>query len=196
MMSDASTLDDRLFVGVHRTGFFGGDEGRPDIGEIGAHRLGGENGLARGDGAGEQQRAVEPGADVVDQRERRDRARMAAGARSDGDEAVRSFLDRLPREAVGDDVMQREPAVAVHRRIHVLARAERGDDDRRLPLDRQRHVLFEPGVRPVHDLVDGEGGGALLRMGAVVRRERLGDLVQPLVELRNRPGVQRGKRRR
>ena len=186
-------LDDRLFVGVHRARFFGRDEGRSDIGEVGAHRLSGENGLAGGDGAREQQRPVEPGADVLDQRERRDRAGVAAGARRDGDEAVRAFLDRLPREAVGDDVMQRDSAIAVHRRVDVLARAERGDDDRRLPLDRQRHVLFEPGVRLVHDLVDGEGRGRLIGMGAVMRRERLGDLVQPFVELRDRSGVERGK---
>jgi len=55
------------------------------------------------------------------------------------------------------------------------------------------HILFEPGVRLVHDLIDGEGRGGLIGIGPVMRRERLGDLVQPLVELRNGPRVQRGK---
>ena len=79
-------------------------------------------------------------------------------------------------------------------RVDVLARAERGDDDRRLPLHGQRQVLLQPGVGLVHDLVDGEGGGGPLGMRAVVRGERLGDLVQPFVELRDRPRVQRRKR--
>jgi hypothetical protein len=55
------------------------------------------------------------------------------------------------------------------------------------------YVFFEPGVRLVHDLVDGEGRGGLIGMGAVMRRKRFVDLVQPLVELRDGPGVQRGK---
>ena len=52
----------------------------------------------------------------------------------------------------------------------------------------QREVLFEPRVRLVHDLVDGEGRGGAVGMGPVVRGERLGDLVQPFVELRDRAG--------
>ena len=106
-------------------------------------------------------------------------------------ESVGALLDRLAGEPVVDDVVQRDPAVGVHRRVDVLARAERGDDDRRLPLDRQRQVLLEPRVRLVHDLVDGEGRGGAIGMGAVMRGERLGDLVQPFVELRDRARVQR-----
>ena len=81
----------------------------------------------------------------------------------------------------------------MHGRVDVLARAERGDDDRRLPLDRQRHILLEPRVGLMHDLVDRERRGRAFRMGAIMRGERLGDFVQPLVELRNRPRVERGK---
>ena len=119
---------------------------------------------------------------------------MAAGARRDRDQAVRALLDRLVREAVVDDVVQGHAAIAMHGRVDVFARAERGDDDRRLPLDRHRHVLLEPGVGLVDDLVDRERRGGAIGMGAVMRGERFGDLVQPFVELRNGPRVEGGKR--
>ena len=129
------------------------------------------------------QRPVEPFADVLDEREGRDRAGVAAGAGRDRDQSVRALLDRLAGEAVVDDVVQHDPAVGMDGRVDVLARAERGDDDRRLPFDGQLEVLLEPGVRLVHDLVDGEGRGGLIGMRLVMRGERLGDLVQPFVEL-------------
>ena len=43
------------------------------------------------------------------------------------------------------------------------------------------------------DLVDREGSGRPLGMGAIPGGERLGDLVEPLVELALRPCVERGK---
>ena len=118
---------------------------------------------------------------------------MAAGACRDRDQAVGALLDRLVREAIVDDVVQRHAAVGVHRCVDVLARAERRDDDRRLPLDRHRHVFLKPGVRLVDDLVDRKRRGGAFGMRAVMGGERFGDLMQPFVELRNRSGVQRGK---
>ena len=118
---------------------------------------------------------------------------MAAGACGDRDQPVGALFDRLVGEAVVDDVVQRQPAIAVHGRIDVLAGAERRDDDRRLPLDRQRHILFEPRVGLVDDLVDREWGGGAFRMGAIMRGQRLGDFVQPFVELGNGAGVEGGK---
>jgi hypothetical protein len=38
------------------------------------------------------------------------------------------------------------------------------------------HVVLEPVVALVHDLVDGEGRGGLVGVGLVVGRQRLGDL--------------------
>jgi hypothetical protein len=115
----------------------------------------------------------------------------AAGARCDRDQPVRALFDRLAGEAVVDDVVQRDPAPRMHRLVQLLARAERGDDDRHLPLGAGRHILFEPGVRPVHDLVDRKGCRGRIRVGAVVIGKRFADLVQPFVELALRPRVQR-----
>jgi hypothetical protein len=118
---------------------------------------------------------------------------VAACARRDRNQAVGALLDRLVGEAIVDDVVQRQAAIAVHRFIDVLARAERSDDNRRFPLDRQRNVFLKPGVGLVDDLVDRKRRGGAVRMRAVMGGERFGDFMQPFVELRNGPCVQRGK---
>jgi hypothetical protein len=50
------------------------------------------------------------------------------------------------------------------------------------------HVVLQPVVALVHDLVDGKRRGGLVRVGRVVGGQRLGDLGQPFVELRRRAG--------
>ena len=98
------------------------------------------------------------------------------------------FLDRLAREAVVDDVVQRDPAPRVDRVVELDARAERGDDDRHLPLRADLHVVLEAVVGAMDDLVDRERRGGPLGMVAVPGGERFGDLVQPFVELSTRAG--------
>jgi len=112
----------------------------------------------------------------------------------DRNQAVGALVDRLVGELVVDDVVQRHAAVGMHRGVDVLARAERGDDDRRHPFHRQRDVLFEACVRLVDDLVDREWRRRAVGVVAIVRRERLGNLVQPFVELADRPRVEGWKR--
>ena len=107
---------------------------------------------------------------------------MTAGAGRDRDDAVCAFLDGLAGEAVVDDVVQRDSAPRVHRLVELDARAERGDDDRHLPLRANLHVVLEAVVGAMDDLVDGEGRGGLLGMLAVPGGQRFGDLVQPFVE--------------
>ena len=85
---------------------------------------------------------------------------MAAGAGRHRDQAVGALLDRLAREAVVDDVMHRHAAIGMDGGVDVLARAERRDDDRRLPFHAERDVLLETIVGLVDDLVDGERRGA------------------------------------
>ena len=119
---------------------------------------------------------------------------MAARAGRHRDQAVGALVDRLVREGVVDDVVQHDAAPAVHGVVDVGARAERGDDDRHLVLGAHLHVVLEPVVALVHDLVDGERRGRSIGVRAVPRRQRLGDLGQPLVELRGRARVQRRHR--
>src|SRR3546814_4489138 len=76
-------VDDRLLVSVDRIGLGRRDEGRADIGEVGAHRLRREDRAAVGDRARQRERPVEPRAYLLDERERRQPASMAAGARRD-----------------------------------------------------------------------------------------------------------------
>jgi hypothetical protein len=45
----------------------------------------------------------------------------------------------------------------------------------------------------VNDLVHGKGRSRTVRVGAIVRGQFLGDLVQPFVELALRPGIECGK---
>jgi hypothetical protein len=45
----------------------------------------------------------------------------------------------------------------------------------------------------VHDLVDGEGGCRTIGMGAIVRGEFLGDLVQPFVNWLSGRALSEGK---
>ena len=134
------------------------------------------------DRARQRDRPIEPGADFLHHRERTERAGMAARSGGDRDQPTRALLDRLAREAVVDHVVQRDPAPAGDRGEHVLARAERGDHHRHLPLGADRHVLVEPVVRLVDDLVDRIRRGGPVGVGAVVFGQFLGDPVQPFVE--------------
>ena len=186
-----AAFGDHALVAFRRIGFLCGDEGGADIGKVGADGARRQNAAAGGDGAGKRDRSVEPGADLLDQREGRQRAGMAAGAGCDGNETVRTFLDRLACEAVGDHVVQRYAAIGMHRVVQVLARAQRGDHYGRLVFHAECQVLLEPVVRPVHDLVDGEGRRRAFRMGAVMGREFFGDTRQPFVQQRDRPRIER-----
>jgi hypothetical protein len=110
------------------------------------------------------------------------------------DQAVGAFLDGLVGKHVVDDVVQHHATPALHRAVHVLARAQAGDDNRHLVLGAQGHVLLQRVVALVHDLVDGKRGRGCLRMRRVVRSQRLGDLGQPVVELGRGPGIESGHR--
>ncbi len=118
---------------------------------------------------------------------------MAARAGRDGNQAVCAFFDRFARKPVIDDVMQRNPAPAMHRLVQILARAERGDHDRHLPFRAGRQVGLEPLVGAVDDLVDREGRRRPVRIVPVMLRQFLGDAVQPFVQQALRPRVERRK---
>ncbi len=81
------------------------------------------------------------------------------------------------------DVVEDHAAVAVDRIHHVAHGAQRGDDQRHLLLDRDRHVGHQPGVGRVDDVVDAEGGGPGLQPAL--------DLVNPVAIALGRALVQR-----
>ncbi|MNZ86095.1 hypothetical protein D3C78_1049080 [compost metagenome] len=95
----------RLLVTFGSARFLSGDEGGADIGHVSTHGLRGENGAAIGDGAGQQQRAVEPLADFLNEGEGRKCARMSAGTRRDRNQPIRTLADGRAGMAVVDDVM-------------------------------------------------------------------------------------------
>ena len=64
-------VDDHIFVFAVRIGLLGGDKRRADIGQIGAHSLGGQYRPASCNRPRQQQRPVEPLANFTDQRQRR-----------------------------------------------------------------------------------------------------------------------------
>ena len=119
---------------------------------------------------------------------------MAAGPGRDRHQPVGALFDRLAREPVVDHVMQGNPAPAMDRRVHILARAERGNHQRHLPLRTRREVRVEPVVRPVDDLVHPEWCGRAVRVIPVMRCQFLGDPVQPFIKLALRPRVNRRER--
>ncbi|KTT92442.1 hypothetical protein NS44R_14525, partial [Mammaliicoccus sciuri] len=116
------------------------------------------------------------------------------GAGGDQNQAVGALLDRLVRELLIDHVVEHDAAPAVDGLVELLLRAGRGDGHRHLVLLAKRHVVIEPVVRLVHDLVDRERRRRPLRMRLVISRELFLDPVQPFVEQFRRPRIQRRER--
>ena len=119
---------------------------------------------------------------------------MAACARCDGDKAASTLFDSLAGEPVVDDVVHGNAAPAFDGAEHLLARAERGDDQRHLPFGAGRHVCFEPVVRLVHDLVHGIGRRRTIGIVTIMCGQFFGDLMQPFVDLGLRARIERGER--
>ena len=85
------------------------------------------------------------------------------------------------------------PPPAVHGLVQVLPRPQRGDDHRHFPLGAGGKVGLQTVVGFVYDLVHRKGSGGPIGKGTVVGGQLLGDPVQPLVQHRLRPGIQRRK---
>ena len=92
-----------------------------------------------------------------------------------------------------DDVVEHEPAVALHRADQFLHRAERGDDQRHLVLDGNLKVRLQARVALVHDQVHAEGCGcaAALALDAV---EALADFNEPRLVIGAAAAIERRKR--
>ena len=178
-------IDNGLLVGLDRIGFLRGDEAGADVGEIRPHGLRRQDGLAIGDRTGQRDRAVVELADFTDQREGAEGSGMAASPGTDQDQAVDTGLQRLFGMAHADHVVEDLAAVGMHVR-HDLGRCRQaGNDQRHLMLHTQRHVVLQPLVGRVDDLIDGERRG--IRVGCQLAL----DAGQPFVEQFLGPGIER-----
>ena len=118
---------------------------------------------------------------------------MAAGAGANRNEPVDALVHRLLGMADVDDVVEDDTAIGMGGIDHRLRRPERGDDDRHLMLGADLHVVHQPVVGGVADLVDGEGRRLLA--GLLLECGELGlDLHDPFGELFGRPRIERRER--
>ena len=187
-MSSAALIDDHLLVGVGGVRLLRRDEGRADIGEVGAHRLRGEDRRGRWRCAPDSASGPSNHSRISWTSAKGEmRAGMAAGAGRDRDQAVGALLDRLAGEAVVDDVVQHDAAIGMRSPAFTSSRApSEVMTIGTLYFTQSRQIVLEPVVGLVDDLVDGEGRRRPLGMRLVVRGQLLGDPRQPFVELRGR----------
>ena len=119
---------------------------------------------------------------------------MPARAGTYGDDAVHPLRGGLLGVTQIDDVVKHDAAVTMNRAHHFAGRPQARDDDGNAVFDATTHVMLEPIVARVHDLIDRERRNLGVRVRARVGREFFADLRQPVVELRGRPRIERGKR--
>src|SRR3954470_1959733 len=106
----SAAVDYGLLVCCWRIRLLGRNEGRSYVGEVRARRLGSEHRSAIGDCAREYQRAIEPGANLLEQCKWRPSPGVTSGAGGDRNDSIGAFIDCLPGKVVIDHVMQRDPA--------------------------------------------------------------------------------------
>ena len=171
----------------------GGDKARAHIGQVGAHGLRGENLLALGNGARQDDRAVIKGANFRYQREGAELTGVTTSASTDQNQAINAGLDGLFGVFDVDHVVEHQTAVAVDRANHFIGRTQAGDDDRHLILHAQFNVMLQAVIAAVHDLVDRKGRHLGLGVGRLVVGQLGGDALQPFVQHLGRAGIERRK---
>ena len=117
---------------------------------------------------------------------------MPARASGHGNQAIGTFFDGFAGVFVVDDIVQHHATVAVRCGVDVFACAQAGDDDGHLVLHAQGHVVLQPVVAFVDDLVDGKRGGGRLGVGGIVRSQALRNFNQPVFQLCSGAGVECG----
>ena len=98
-------VHDGLFIRIRSACFGGGDERGADVGEVSAHGLRGQHGVATCNGATQRDGAVKPLADFLDQGKRALYTCVATGTGGHSDQAVSALFDRLACMFVVDDVV-------------------------------------------------------------------------------------------
>ena len=181
--------DQQLLVLVRRVGLLGGDEARAEIGQVRAQHLGRADHRARRDCARHDDGAIIDRPDARDQRQVADRARMAAAAGADAVQPVRPGRDGLLGEAQAGDVVEHLAAKAVHVLDQFGRIAADADDDLDAVFGAEGHVGLQLILRHSGRIVDRDRRDARLGNLAPMRRQRLGELDQPGLELLEGAGV-------
>ena len=186
-------LHDGLLVGQVGVSLIGGDERRADIAQIRPHRLRRQHRRPGGEGARQRDGAVEPHPDFLHQRERRQGAGVPPRAGREGDQPIGALLDGLPGKAVVDDVVQHGAAVGMDGLVHLRPGAERGDDDRHPVARAHLHVVLQPDIAAMDDLVHRERRRRAVRVVGVPVGQGVLDLHDPVGQRLRRAGVERGE---
>ena len=133
---------------------------------------------------------MEPFPDFLYQCKRTLHASVATSACRHSDQTIGALCNRLLCKEVVDHIVQNNSTPAMHRIIDIGACAERGDDNRHFVAGADLHVLVQPVVALVYDLIDRERRSRAIRVRAVVSDQRFRDLGQPVVELFRRASVE------
>ena len=115
---------------------------------------------------------------------------MTPGAAGDRNQAVRAFFHGFLGETVVDDVMQGDAAVAVHRFVDPFLGTQGGNHNGGLVLDTHFHVVLQPGIGAVHDLVDRIGRRGIVWVFLVVTVQFVVNALQPFIQHRFRARIQ------
>ncbi len=187
-------FDQRFLVGSVSIGFFRGDEAGADIGKVGTQRQRGGNGETITNSARQQDCAIKPFFYFAHERERRKRPGMTTGTGAHQDEAINTLFRRFFGMLHIDDVMEDKPAIRMRRFNNLCRWAQRGDDNRHLVLHTDLHIVHQPVVGCMADLVDSERSYFLVRVGSLIFGKLGFNPDNPLLKHRLGAGVQRWKR--
>ena len=80
----------------------------------------------------------------------------------------RPLLYSFLRKVVVDYVVQDDTAIRMNSLVDELFSAQRDDDNRQLEFHAHIQIFAQAAVRPVHDLIDGEWRGRLVRVSCIV----------------------------
>ena len=90
--------------------------------------------------------------------------------------------------------MKHQAAIAVDGFVHIHPGPQGSDHDGHLVLHAHFQVVLQPVIGLVHNLVDREGGGRLVRVGLVPGIQLFGNALEPHFQFFRRAGIQRRKR--
>ncbi len=119
---------------------------------------------------------------------------MFAGAGANQNQTIDALLGGFARVLDVDDIVEHHAAIGMRGLDDFRRRPQRGDDDGHLVLHAGLHVLHQPVIGDVTDLVDRVRRDLLLRIKCLVFAELVFDPRQPLIELFDRTRVERGER--